>query len=380
MENHQSIFDLLAMVKATNASDEEVFRKVTSFIENRARESGTPYHGHFELTPLCNLDCKMCYVHLNRTQMVDRNLLPANTWIDLMQQAIDAGMASVNLSGGECLTYPQFDDIFLFLKAKGISIGVLTNGILLDHNRIEFFKQHSPNMIQISLYGYSDDTYEHVTGKRVFSTVIANILELKAAKIPLTIAITPSKYMGDSVKGIIQLAKELNLPYFINNRLMTPREETGKKYIEHDIDLDEYLEIFKFDYALKNIVLKPQPAITQKIDKDEGVSFTGLKCAAGRSMFSIRWDGNMYPCSSMESIKGEPLREGFIAAWRYINKEVSSYPRFNKCDECVYSGVCSFCSAENEKRGSRYRLNSFWCEKAIKFAQNGMYQKTSKCD
>ena len=29
-----------------------------------ARGHDTPISGDFELTPLCNLDCKMCYVHL----------------------------------------------------------------------------------------------------------------------------------------------------------------------------------------------------------------------------------------------------------------------------------------------------------------------------
>lgn len=40
-----------------------------------ARENDTPISGYFELTPLCNLDCKMCYVHLSDPAVKERMLL-----------------------------------------------------------------------------------------------------------------------------------------------------------------------------------------------------------------------------------------------------------------------------------------------------------------
>ena len=41
----------------------------------KARENDTPISGYFELTPLCNLDCKMCYVHLSDPAVKERMLL-----------------------------------------------------------------------------------------------------------------------------------------------------------------------------------------------------------------------------------------------------------------------------------------------------------------
>ena len=56
-----------------------------------ARENDTPISGCFELTPLCNLDCKMCYVHLSDSTVKER-MLDGDRWIDLMGQAIENGM------------------------------------------------------------------------------------------------------------------------------------------------------------------------------------------------------------------------------------------------------------------------------------------------
>lgn len=39
-----------------------------AFLLRRAAKTGVPITGSFELTPRCNLNCKMCYVRMNRTE------------------------------------------------------------------------------------------------------------------------------------------------------------------------------------------------------------------------------------------------------------------------------------------------------------------------
>ena len=132
------------------------------FIENKARRNYIPLTGSFELTPLCNLDCKMCYVHLNNSQFTSSHLLSIDTWKDLISQAYESGMRNASLTGGECLTYPGFKDVYEFLYSLGIKPGILSNGILINGKMVDFFQIHPPKMIQISLYGSSDDAYEKV--------------------------------------------------------------------------------------------------------------------------------------------------------------------------------------------------------------------------
>ena len=372
MDNSESIFDFLDEGRKKGFADQDLYLAAKGFINRTARTTGTPLHGHFELTPLCNLNCKMCYVHLNEAQLSGKHLLSAETWIDLMQQAVDAGMTSVNLSGGECLTYPYFDDVFLFLKEKGVEVYVLTNGVLLNEERIAFFKKNCPQMIQISLYGASEDAYEQVTGKRVFSTVLNNIVSAKNAGLPIKLAITPNRFMLDSIKDTIQLAKDLDVFYTLTLSLLTPRNDTGKSKDEADISLDDYIDIFTYNRILNERVPVPQELVPVEEGRECECSSSGVKCGAGRNGFSIHWDGIMHPCSQMDSIFADPVKLGFIPAWELINKEVKSFPRFTKCDNCNYSNVCDFCAAENEKMGSRYYLNPEWCERTYKMIKSGL--------
>ena len=136
--------EYLQKLKKKNGRKMQGFSQFSEFLDVKAREKGIPITGQFELTPLCNFSCKMCYVHLTPEQMLNRNVLPVEIWKDLIHQAWKAGMVSATLTGGECLVYPGFDDLFLFLQSLGCEICILTNGFLLDDNRIHFFQQHKP--------------------------------------------------------------------------------------------------------------------------------------------------------------------------------------------------------------------------------------------
>ena len=61
--------------------------------------------------------------------------------------------------------------------------------------------------------------------------------------VPVTVAITPSKYMLDDIDNIIKLVEQLNIPYTVNLMLIQPREETGR--VIKDLSPREYADIFK---------------------------------------------------------------------------------------------------------------------------------------
>ena len=56
-----------------------LYREFNNYLDSKAREKGIPLQGQFELTPLCNFNCKMCYVHLNPEQMNGQSVLSVDT-------------------------------------------------------------------------------------------------------------------------------------------------------------------------------------------------------------------------------------------------------------------------------------------------------------
>ena len=73
-----TLVQFLALLKENGISEDEYQKYIGDFFEFSSRQKGIPLHGTFELTPLCNLNCKMCYVHLSNSQFGCEKLLSAN--------------------------------------------------------------------------------------------------------------------------------------------------------------------------------------------------------------------------------------------------------------------------------------------------------------
>ena len=368
-----NILELAIKLQNNNSIDKK--RCIDYYLEKKARLSAVPFRGTFELTPLCNLDCKMCYIHLNNSVFNVNNLLPTNEWIHLMKEAHSAGMMKATLTGGECLTYPGFDEVYSFLYSKGIDITILSNGLLMNDARIDFFRKRPPRFIQISLYGYSDDSYERVTGSRVFNTVRDNVLNLHSAGFRLLLMITPSIYMDNDIYSIIEFAESLKIPYAINSRLIHPRKGTGRE--KKDLTIERYIEIYKYQSTLKHINLSPVD-LEETPNLDYGLdNKKGLNCGGGRSSFTIQYDGNMSPCSSLYEVSAKPLLVGFDKAWKTINKIANNLRLPIECYTCKYSSVCITCPAMHMDAETSGHCNPQICQLIKKLIQEGLLSITS---
>ena len=89
-----SLLDLLDELEQKGATAAEKATAMERYIEYKARINGVPMRGTLELTPLCNLDCKMCYVHLNKNQLANDcgSILSGKQWISIIEQAIENGL------------------------------------------------------------------------------------------------------------------------------------------------------------------------------------------------------------------------------------------------------------------------------------------------
>ena len=348
MEN-TGLIEYIRKIKEHKLPESEYIPQIDSFLLNHSAAANFPYSGTFELTPLCNFDCKMCYVHLGMSDDVKRRMLSTEQWKDIMSQAIDAGLCSATLTGGEVLTRDDFEEIYLYLYDCGIVPSILTNGSLLNDNRIEFLKKYPPKKMQITLYGCSDDIYESVTGRRVFGTVLENIKKIIAAELNLQLAITPNKYMNGTAEETYRLAYSLCRNTIFNAALKTPRSETGRTIDGADISIDEYIRLHHIKAELTGATVFPKCESEDDLpDIPEFNSNTisrGLRCNAARNSFQVSWDGTMYPCSSLRECGASPLENGFDASWKKINEYVLNYPAPVECVGCKYEKACLHCVA-----------------------------------
>jgi radical SAM protein with 4Fe4S-binding SPASM domain len=375
LADYKNGFDFLEQLKAREPEKKQNFGSLKRYLSLKSTTSGVPTHGVFELTPLCNFDCKMCYTHLQKEQMRGRELLTVEQWKSLMHDAWEAGMMFASLTGGECLTYPGFKELYLYLRNLGVLISVLTNGALLDESWVGFFREHKPAQIMITLYGGDEETYERVTGQRKFATVTETIRRLIEAGIPLKVSVTPSKYMGEGVYKAIRMAASFGTSYAVNSFLFDPKEETGRSGQEHDLDVETHVQVLRLKNELQGIE-------TQEIDPDklpipggpnhECLKY-GIPCRAGRSTFTIEWDGKMVPCSSIRQLVANPREEGFRVAWNNLRQQCSHWPRTPECEQCPYESVCIRCPAIKAQFAEPGKQPLGLCERTRYMVQRGVF-------
>lgn len=367
-----SLIQFLDELKKSGISEIDYQKHIGDFFEFSSRNKGIPLHGTFELTPLCNLNCKMCYVHLNSEQFDKAQLLPLSTWKYFIDEAYECGMRKASLTGGECLTHPLFDDIYLYLHNKGVRINVLTNGILLDESRVEFFKKHCPKSIQVTVYGSSNEAYEKVTGIRAFDVVEKNVLLAKNAGLKIKIAITPSRFMLGDFEAVLETVDRLGVPYSVNAFLTTPRKNTGRE--NEDVSVEDYIKIYKKRNELRHYDDEPFTIDPAELPEpsSSSVCHQGLRCGAGRSAFLIKHDGTMAPCLSLHDITSYPLVVGFRQAWREINNIANSYLRPAECDDCYYYSVCLKCVSLHKNAPEKGHCDPRICDRTKKMIAAGV--------
>ena len=67
---------------------------ITEYLFTKASRTGTPLSGTFELTPCCNMACKMCYVRKTKAeQEAIGRLRTKEEWLQLGEEAKKAGIA-----------------------------------------------------------------------------------------------------------------------------------------------------------------------------------------------------------------------------------------------------------------------------------------------
>jgi radical SAM protein with 4Fe4S-binding SPASM domain len=245
----------------------------------------------------------------------------------------------------------------------------------MNERWVNFFKAHPPILIQVSLYGGNEDTYERVTGHRMFSTVLANIHRLIDADLPVTIAVTPSKYMGEKTMETVHVAHSFGIPFSIAPALFDPKEETGRSGQNHELSLDDYVEVFRLRNKLEgkeNRSIDPSLLPLPGGSQHECTMF-GLNCGGGMSCFDIDWDGTMHVCNTYRSVVSYPLTDGFLASWNRIHQVAANWPRVPECIECPYEQVCTNCEIKKSAFRGPGKQPLELCERIKYLVSHGVY-------
>ena len=313
---------------------------MVKYLHAKGVREGIPVSGTFELTQRCNFNCKICYVH-DCSQKNDP--LSTEDWLNIAEQAKDAGTVFLLLTGGEPLLRDDFEQIYTSLIKMGFLVSINTNGSLLE-KYADLFDKIPPNRINISLYGADNSTYSQLCGNDAFENVINSVRCMKNMGISLRFntIFTPENISG--YKQIADISKELRIP-MKPTTYSYPAVRLGQKNEECRFSPETAAE-YRFlidEYRLETDFFKNR--MGKLLELPKGPTENKIRCRAGRSSFWITADGIMRPCGMMPEPDSRPLEDGFMKAWQDIKSATDLIRLPTECLDCKYAGICNVCAA-----------------------------------
>ena len=163
-----------------------------------------PIAAQIEFTQRCNLSCEFCY---NDSGPTNSDELDLGTVSRLCHELVDMEIVELIISGGEPLMRPKhMQRIFDVMDGAGIPIHLLTNGILLTHERLEWLKRHNVVSLQVSLDGADPEVHDAQRGmKGAWARTMAGLSRAHEHGFHTIVSCTLTRRNADGVGELIDL-------------------------------------------------------------------------------------------------------------------------------------------------------------------------------
>lgn len=329
-----------------------------------------PVSGTLELTPLCNMNCDMCYVHLSNEAMNKLGkMLSIEMWLDLAKQLERAGVLFITLTGGEPLLFPGFKELYLKLKRMGMVITINTNGTLIDEKWAAFFERNKPRRINITLYGNDEKTYRdlcHYPGG--FEKTIRAIKLLKDHDIKVKMNGSVTKANFDQIDDMYQIARELDVPLHMDTYMLPGLKDRFKVFekqsrLNPEDGAKARIKVLKNELGNEKF-LSYVDSMLIRVEQQNNYG-CGIDCQAGNSSFMINWQGLMKPCVSLFTPAVDVCKAGFDNAWKQIITKSKALKINGKCAQCKLRPLCNTCVATASwETGDFAEVPEYCCKEA----------------
>lgn len=335
----------------------ELYETTDSFTKRMAKKANElrlPFGGTIELTPLCNMSCKMCYVYKSYEEMsANGKLLTVEQWICILEQMKEAGVLYLLITGGEPLIYPYFKEVYKAMLDMGFLVTVNTNGTLINEEWADFFAKYRCRRFNITLYGKDDATYEKVChNPKGFTSVMCAAALLKERNLPFTFTSSLINENADQMKELYRIAQSMDVPYkaatymFPAVRRNICAEHQNRMSPEKAAQVMlKYYEISRTPEEMKTYVhstlmnLFLPPRIVVAADRQ------GYPCRGGKSGFWVTWRGELTSCAMLEYPQMSLLDHPFEECWKYIVEQTKEIAYCKLCLKCTKQNICHICPA-----------------------------------
>lgn len=321
----------------------------------KAARNHIPISGTFELLPMCNMSCRMCYLKLSREETERMGgLRSLQEWLSLAKEMAEAGTLFLLLTGGEPLLYPDFKQLYTELRNMGFIITMNTNGTLLNAQMADFLAENKPRRVNVTLYGTCNATYRKICGNPDgFTQTMRALYLLKERHIATKLNATLVPENLEELEQFHKIAAELKMPIEVNTYVVPACRERKtpfpqKTRLNPEAAATAYVKMLELQLGdeFGNYIQQKLGHLNYYNQHKKQVE-TGAKmsCRAGRSTAWISWQGDLIPCSFMNEPKINVFRNGFEQSWNDFLTLINEVTLPLECANCNLRCLCNTCAA-----------------------------------
>lgn len=327
-----------------NVKIEKEFKGCT--IQSKYADTIYPHGAIIEITNNCNFKCIHCYGGF----CASKEYMKYQDFTNIIDQLEALKFESIELTGGEITTHPDFCNMLEYALGKNISkISLITNGSLLTDEILEMIEKNRERIIiQLDLHGMDDEYLEWFMGVKHYSEKnmrlikkISNIAKyFRVATVVTRRNLSQLEEIADWIYGnnIKNFGVSLVIP---NGRAL----ECGEK----DLFLNQK-EILSFKKILERIDNKYPNFISVVDDYNDK-----LNCGCITNCISIKVDGNLKMCAmdsgdTLSISLGNILHKSLVDIYKENHLFVEQIaaleaPGVNhsSCKECENLSYCAKC-------------------------------------
>lgn len=302
-----------------------------------------PISGSIELTARCNMRCVHCYLPMTQRAGSQDTELSTEEIGHIFTEIADAGCLWLLLTGGEPLLRRDFLNIYDDAKRKGFIITLFTNGTLVNEQIADHLAQFRPFEIEISLYGATQETYEHVTGiPGSFARCMRGIDLLLERNLPVRLKSVVLTLNHHELNQMKELCERLGVGFRFDP-VITAGIDGDQHPVEYRLSPEQIVGIEQKDDGRA----KAWPRAFEEAKAANIASRQMFTCGAGWSSFHIDAMGRLSLCLSVRNPNYDLMQGSFTEGWeKFLSglRTLETSPSF-ECAGCSLRPVCAQCPA-----------------------------------
>lgn len=366
-------------------SDYPVSTMMREFTSQRFKDTRAPFVAGIELLTRCNLRCVHCYAQNGR----DHEDMSTPDVKRIIDELVDRNTVEIFFTGGEVFLRPDFQDIYIYAKKKGLIVTVLSNITLLNQSHVELFKEYPVSLVSTTMYGYTKESYERVTGIKGSYEKFMNALALLCDNdIPFELKFIAMNQNVLDIHKVKAFGKKLNVNMVFGFDIR-PTSDGDNKPISYRVSPETAFAFDVHDEDRHQFWLEVARNDLKRPLQDKGRKYGNrikngylYPCQIAFQHVFITSDYKMQGCTKASHLQYDLKNGNFDEGWKFLNtnlleKKAEQPFECLKCDKSLY---CENCTVNFElTSGSPYIIDDFYC-KVAEYRKDYFYREVKRDD